>query len=487
LLFCVCFQQTAVQAQGVGVVSGAHGHYLHLDANNVLVNVEDQVAVVTSTQRFENTSADSIRFTFAFPLAEDASPIGIRWFIDNVWYRGIIEAVRPDTTLPGGGGDGGGDPSGLRQYLGETPFYFDIEHQLAANASVIVELQYVQLLPYAFGNVDFEFPNTYAPIQAGPITEQSFQFDLSSQRSIDNITMLSHPGFTTENLVNKATMMLDRSELDMDTHYHVRYTLSQQELGLFGFSTLLVDSLVADERAGGFFTFVVEPDPNDNENVIEKVFTLIIDRSGSMQGDKIIQARDAASFIVNNLNEGDRFNIVDFSSSANNFRPEHVLFNESNKQAALDYISGLNSGGGTNIADALTGAISQFEAADDNTANLIVFFTDGEATIGVEDTPGILALVESAVAQAETNPVLHTFGIGTNVDTQLLTLLATNNGGQSAFLGNDELESRITEFYLGIRSPVLLNTSLSFDQAGITDVVPFPLPSLYKGQQMIVS
>ena len=490
IFMALCFGLTTnlVWGQGVGVVDATAENYLLLDANQIDVQVEDQVAIVTSTQRFRNTTPDSTLFTFAFPLAEDASPISIRWQINDIWYRGAIEPVPQDTTLPGEGGDGGGGRVPLDDYLGETPLLFEIEQFLGQDSSVTVELQYVQLLPYQFGNVDFEFPNQYTAIQSVPVAEQELTFNLSSQRSVLDVVLLSHSGSTVENGGNTATLSYEGSELPLTSDYRVQYTLSQDELGLFGFSTWFPDSLVVDEAGQGFFTFVAEPDASENTEVIDKVFTLIIDRSGSMTGTKIDQAREAADFIVNNLNEGDLFNIIDFSSEVQSFQSEHVSFTPQNRDAALQYISSIRASGATNISGALQLAISQFAMLQGgNTANLIVFFTDGQANRGVSDTQGILDLVEEEVTVTETQPVIYTFGIGSNVDTQLLTLLARNNNGLVEFLGNDQLESRITDFYLRIRNPVLLNTSIAFDRTGIVEIFPAPLPSLYKGQQMIVS
>ncbi len=485
LLFMLGVPAQRSLAQGVGIVDASSATYLNLSANHIDVNVEEQVAIVTSTQQFTNTLTDSTTFTFAFPMAEDASPIGIRWQIDDTWYRGIIEAVPQDTTLPGGGSDG--TPTSLTTFLGGTPFYFDIEQHLPADSSIIVELTYVQLLPYAFGNVDFVFPNKYNAIQTALVQEQSFTFNLFSQREINSLDLLQHTAFTLENFENGVRLTYDGSEIPMTEDYEVRYALNQDDLGLFGFSTLLADSVVADEGLPGFFTFVAEPDASESSEAINKVFSLVIDRSGSMGGDKIRQARDAASFIVNNLNEGDQFNIVDFSAGVTNFRDGHVEFNEQNRDAALTYIGNLTAGGGTNISGALTVAITQFQTASTSTANLVIFFTDGRATQGETNTERILDVVENTANQTESDPILFTFGIGSDVDTQLLTRLASENGGLAEFLGQDELESRITSFYLQIRNPVLLNTSIAFDRTGFEEVVPAVLPNLYKGQQMIVS
>jgi len=234
--------------------------------------------------------------------------------------------------------------------------------------------------------------------------------------------------------------------------------------------------------------FIAEPDPSESTEVIDKVFTLIIDRSGSMSGDKIVQARNAAKFIINNLNPGDKFNIVDFSEGIKSFRGEHVEFNASNETAALNYISTLVDGGSTNISGAFGKAVPQFSAASANTANIIIFFTDGEQTAGITNTDDLINYIDNLVVQSETNVIIFTFGIGSSTNTRLLNTIAANNSGLAEFLGNSELESRITEFYLMIRNPVLLKTEFETTPEGfLKEVYPVKLPNLYKGQQMILT
>ena len=206
-----------------------------------------------------------------------------------------------------------------------------------------------------------------------------------------------------------------------------------------------------------------------------------------MGGNKIVQARNAASFIVSNLNQGDKFNIVDFSSDVSAFQPAHVDFNPTNASQAQGYISGILASGSTNISGAFSVAIPQFAVTNDSTANIIVFFTDGEATSGITNTQGILDHVQDLVNASETEIMVFPFGIGAGANEQLLSQLASQNDGTAFFLGNDELEASITQFYLLIRNPVLLNTEMSFSLSGISQAYPSPLPNLYVGQQMIVA
>jgi Ca-activated chloride channel family protein len=206
-----------------------------------------------------------------------------------------------------------------------------------------------------------------------------------------------------------------------------------------------------------------------------------------MSGDKIVQARNAAKFITQNLNLGDKFNIIDFASDITSFRGEHVDFTAANESAALDYINNLLATGSTNISGAFGEAIPQFSVASSNTANIIIFFTDGQQTAGITDTDQLIEYVDNLAVQNEARISIFTFGIGSSTNERLLTTLAANNNGLADFLGSDELEEKITEFYLLIRSPVLINTSVLAEPGLLAEIYPRRLPNLYKGQQMILA
>lgn len=481
--FALLLFATQVWANGVAIVNGTNETYLRLLSSEVEVTVETQVAITTVTQVYHNDLGSAEHVRYAFPMLEAASATELLWQVNGEWFEANFAPTPQDTTIPG---DPGEDPHpDLVTFLGPNPLYFDIVQDVAADSNLVVQLTYVELLPYSFGNVTYRYPNDYDLIQSQPLNYQHLEFLLNSARTIDNIVLLSHTPTTVYNDGYEAFVATEIYESAADD-YEVQYALSVEELGLFDFSTYLPDSVVPDDHGGGFFTFIAEPDPSDNVDTIDKVFTLIIDKSGSMSGNKIVQARNAASFIVQHLNEGDRFNLVAFSDWANSFQPDHVDFTPNNESAALSYISELQSGGMTNISGAFSLAVPQFDATDENTANIIIFFTDGQATTGITETQALLQHVEDLVNQTETDVTIFTFGIGIDANTQLLTLLATQHDGIAEFLGNDELEVVITEFYLQIRNPVLLDTEMTFSSPVISETYPDPLPNLYKGQQLIV-
>jgi len=475
---------SVLSANGIAIVDANEPQYLRLVSSSVDVNVENQVAIITTTQEFRNEADTTVFIKYGFPLSESASAINLRWFVNSAWHIAAMAPTPQDTTLPGSGDS---TDQLLLNYLGGFPLFYNIAQSIASDSLLIVELTYVELLPYQFGSVSFNYPNNYTSLQSEYLDRQEFMFTISSGRTIETVQLLNHTATSITNDGNEATVYFVEYEIPADNDYLLEYTLSLDELGLFSLSTFLPDSVVPDDYGRGFFVFIAEPDPSDTTGVINKVFTLIIDRSGSMIGNKIIQARNAASFIVEHLNPGDYFNIVDFSTEVTSFQPQHVAFNSANESTALNYIADIIASGGTNISGAFELAIPQFASASDTTANIIIFFTDGQATVGVTNTPGILNILDTLTANQNTEISIFPFGIGTSVNEQLLTLIASGNNGLAAFLGNDELEDRITEFYLLIQNPVLLNTNMTFSIPIILETYPQPLPNLYIGQQLVVA
>ncbi len=470
-------------ANGVLFSKTELGAYLTLQETSINVTIEGQVANTVATGAFVNTLADSMVVTFAFPLPDGASATGLRYKTDGLWYEASFSPLPQDTTIIS---DPGQDDAVLRQYLGENPLFYNIEQAFSIDSTMVIELSYVELLPYKFGSVTYRFPNNYSEIQQTHIYNQELNLLLNSDRTIENINFLSHDADSLTSTGNTAFLAYNASEVLANKDMVVQYQLSLDELGLFSLSTFMPDSLVIDDYGRGFFTFIAEPDPSENSEVIEKVFTLIIDRSGSMDGNKMIQARDAAKFIVENLNEGDKFNIISFASNVTSFSINHMEYNIENAEAAINYIQSLDANGMTNISGAFDTAVPQFQAANNQTANIIIFFTDGDQTAGILDTDQLINHINNLIIQSEKQIALFTFGIGYNVNERLLADIATSNSGLFEFLADDDLENVITDFYLMIQNPVLINTVITYSPDLMTETYPKVLPNLYKGKQLMV-
>ncbi len=468
-------------ANGVAIYNDETGTCLRLMSSKVEVTVNNQVAVIKTTQTFLNNLGYDLKVKYGFPLNNAASATQLGWKVNNLWHTANISATPQDTTHPGGNTN-----VNIQQYLGATPLYYSIPNQIKKDSTILIELTYVQLLDYQFGKVYFTYPNDYRKIQQSIIIDQVFDFKLHSDRTIDSLFLTSHSGATITNSGNTAEIYYHTMEASANANYKVNYSLSLSQLGLFGFSTFIPENEVPDNLGNGFFTFVVEPDPSANTNVINKRFTFIVDRSGSMSGTIMDQAKEAAKFVVNNLNEGDKFNIVSFSNDVTSFMPQHVDFNLTNQNAAINYINTMQANGSTNISGAFNTAITQFTNTGNTYANIIIFFTDGEPTAGITNINDLNTYIQGLVTSSGATICIYNFGIGL-ANKQLLNLIASNNNGFATFLGSSQLQQTISDFYLTIRNPVLLNPQISFQPNIAQEIYPVDLPDLYKGKQMIIS
>jgi Ca-activated chloride channel homolog len=446
------------------------------------VDIHNQIAVVTVKETFKNLQSSNVAPRYYYPLAEGCSATQLRWYSQGFWWQANI-SPNP-SSAPGGPST---LPSYFTNYVGSFPIVFDFTTVLFPQDTLAVELTYVQLLPYTEGNVDLSIKNNYTPISTTTLLGQTLDVELNSTRNITSFLSLNQVPNSIEHSTNHGICHYAISNAVANTDYHLRYSLDSSELGLWSVSTYR-DS-VPDNWSRGFFTFIAEPDPSNTTQIINKVFTLIIDRSGSMSGTKITQAKQAASYIVNHLNEGDQFNIVQFNESNSAVWNSHQQYNPTNAQTALNFINNISASGMTNIGSAFLTAIPQFNNTSNETANIIIFLTDGCPTAGITDTQQLRTYIHNLMAINEATIYLYNFGIGINdVNTQLLTQTSTDNHGLVQFLGQDDVYTSMTSFYNIIRNPVLLDPVITVDPANaVEQMFPSPLPNLYIGKQMIVS
>jgi Ca-activated chloride channel family protein len=464
LLLCIA----TMQAGGVMNVTSRNGLYLFPQAVDIHTTIQNQVAITVTTQTFRNTTGAAAKLGFLFPVPINATVTGFRWWQNGELRTAGISGKPQDTSVVGSGGTGsGGGVTALDAYLGQSPFIFPFKDSIAADSSIVVELTYAELLRYGSGTILYEFPMSTASLGAPPL-RLSMTLALETNRDILSMTSPSHPDLHVTAKTRTAIVSDTIASLSPDRDIEVRYSLAQSALGV----TLMSNKPAGDD---GYFIMLAEPDPQTAQGaVIDKTFTFIIDVSGSMQGAKLANAKEAARYTIEHLNPSDRFNVIKFSDNATKFQPDPVLATSANIRDGVSYIESLGIEGGTNLEKPLMLALGQNMGA--NTSNVIVFLTDG-----------IASLDQAKIQAANTSSTrIFVFGIGTDVNTSLLTTLATNNNGLAEFLGADDVNNRIPSFYNKIRNPLLQDIQLSFTAGDVYEVYPKPIPDIYVGEQLVV-
>ncbi|KAG8082633.1 hypothetical protein GUJ93_ZPchr0014g47619 [Zizania palustris] len=169
----------------------------------------------------------------------------------------------------------------------------------------------------------------------------------------------------------------------------------------------------------------------------------VLDVSGSMAGTKLALLKRAMGFVVQHLGPCDRLSVIAFSSSAR--RLFHLQrMSHYGRQQALQAISSLGAGGGTNIADALKKAVKVIEDRSyKNSVCSIILLSDGQDTYSISSavqgaSPDYKSLVPSSVLNDARHMVpLHAFGFGVDHDSDSLHSIAEASGGTFSFIEDE--------------------------------------------------
>jgi len=215
----------------------------------------------------------------------------------------------------------------------------------------------------------------------------------------------------------------------------------------------------------------------------------VLDRSGSMAGEKLEQVRAAALQVLEGLEDGERFNILVYNEAVESFSPQPVVKNSQTMRAAREYLGGLRVRGGTNIHDALLEALRM--QSTEGCLPIVLFLTDGLPTVGQTSEKAIRDLVLKG------NPCerrVFTFGVGVDVNAPLLDRLALDTRAASTFvLPKEDVEVKVGQVFQRLCGPVLAGPKLEArDGRGgpalgrVREVTPAPLPDLFQGDQLIV-
>src|SRR5207245_6789209 len=180
----------------------------------------------------------------------------------------------------------------------------------------------------------------------------------------------------------------DKDQAVLDKDFQLYYAAGSKDVGL--------TALTHRPSPGhdGYFMLLVSPRAElSKEQQVPRDMILVLDTSGSMRGKRMTQARNALKYCLANLGKGDRFAMINFATAVNKYTERLLAVEDDEIEKAKKWVDGLEATGGTAINDALETALGFRPAADDGRTFTIVFFTDGQPTIGETNTDKILANV----------------------------------------------------------------------------------------------
>ncbi|MEV0648600.1 VIT domain-containing protein [Phytomonospora sp. NPDC050363] len=242
-----------------------------------------------------------------------------------------------------------------------------------------------------------------------------------------------------------------------------------------------------EDNEGGTFQLTVLP-PSGVEGVRPRDVVVLLDRSGSMSGWKMIAARRAAARIIDTLTTADRFALRCFDhdvESPDQLGPGLVEATDRHRYRAVEYLARADARGGTVLLEPLREAVRLLgadTAGETPRDRVLILVTDGQ--VGNEDQ--ILA----ELAGGLTGVRVHVVGIDRAVNAGFLNRLAVTGRGRCELVeSEDRLDEATARIHRRIASPVV--TELSWRAEGFTPdqttLAPTRVPDLFTGAPVVVS
>jgi Ca-activated chloride channel homolog len=459
-----------------GPMPGWHPFPLEVKYHKVDVDIQEMSASTSIDQEFYNPSGMRLEGFYLFPIPEGAVINKFSMYIngqeteaemlDANKARAVYEDIVRRSI----------DPA-LLEYYRQGLFKVRI-FPIEPYSTKRIKISYRQILQSDNGTAEYLYPLNTEKYSSKDLEDVSIRATVSSQAPIKNIYCPTHEVDIIRKDAYHSIVSYEAHRVRPDKDFSLFFRTDHSKIGM---------SAITQRDYGerkGFFLFDISPDIDVKENEIEeKDIAFVLDVSGSMAGGKLKQAKRALLFCIDNLNKGDRFEVVRFSTEAEALFKSYEPANEENKQKAMRFIDDLKAVGGTNIEDALKLAIQQKDRG--YRPRVILFLTDGKPTINETDEEKLVGLIKK---RAESPVRIFTFGIGSDINTRLLDKITTATNAYRTYITPDEdIEIKVSNLYTKIQSPVLTGLKITTDPGvRLSEVYPQELPDLFKGSSITV-
>ncbi|WP_431909394.1 VIT domain-containing protein [Nonomuraea jabiensis] len=454
---------------GFGALRTERGN-LPLESVDVNADISGLIAGVEVTQGFRNPFDVTLEATYVFPLPDRAAVTGFRMEADDRVIEGVLKERAQaradyDQALR----------EGRRAAIAEEdrPDVFTIRvGNILPGERVSVRLTMSQPLPYEDGAATFRFPLVVAPryIPGSPVDGPSAGDGVAPDTdAVPDASRISPPvllpGFPDPVRLSLSATVdaggLELRELASSLHvveeegHTVRLRpgerLDRDFILRLSFDASTSLQLDGPPGQGGTFALTVVPPPLQSART-PRDLVLVLDRSGSMGGWKMVAARRAAARIVDTLTAQDRFAVLTFDSVVEEAFEGLVEASDRNRYRAVEHLARVDARGGTELLEPLRRAVALLGGRNER-ERVVVLVTDGQ--VGNEDQ--ILEQAGGALSAMR----VHTVGIDRAVNAGFLGRLAGLGAGRCELVeSEDRLDAAMEQIHRRIGAPLVTDLSL---------------------------
>lgn len=449
-------------------------------------------AKIILRQRYLHNGPNPVEAIYTFPVPSDAVVIGFSMECAGRRMESIVkEAEDAGRDYEQAIREGHG--AALLQKARPNVFTVSVGH-IRPGEETLIEIVYLQRLSASEGALRLLIPTLVAPRYTSPSSGGSAQSPHPpieySKDALYTLTVDLMFDLGRAISIESPSHDIVIEDLQGQRSHAKRVRLEKPEPAL---DRDLVISAFGDEaeQAAGFLahkqpdepgTFALTIVPDFQQKRSKRLGTdvvFVIDVSGSMEGLSIEQAQSALKLCLRHLREGDRVQLIAFSTHFTTFQPQLVPFTQGTLEAADRWVNALEANGGTEIQKPLLRAVADLNKNRSERPRIIVLMTDGQVT----DEHSIV----SGVEQNAHGVRIYTFGIGTSVSDFIVRELAKRTGGAAEFIyPGERIDQKVTAQFAKATALRVENPSLRFEGMSADECVPHTLPPLCDGEPWTV-
>ncbi|HEX2198798.1 MAG TPA: marine proteobacterial sortase target protein [Burkholderiales bacterium] len=496
LVIPVLVLATPAHATQGGLVLRAEGRpavVAPLVSTDVTIRIAGPVARARVVQSFRNPESDWYEGVYVFPLPESGAvdrlrmQVGERVIEGEIRERGAARATYAEARAAG-------QHAALLDQ--ERPNLFTTQvANIGPQETVMVELEYQQVVRYDAGRFSLRFPMVVGPryIPAAPMrvadggritppvmrpgSENGRSPRVAIRVSLDAGVPLAavesayHAIHVDEPSAQRREITLADGLVAADRDFELAWAAHPHDLPQAAWFT--------EEKDGRHYgVLMVLPPAATPATRLAREVVFVLDTSGSMAGASIRQAKQALLLALARLQPQDRFDVIEFNSNARPFFGDARAATRDNLAHATQWVESLEARGGTEIAVALQLALdSQKETQG---LRQVIFLTDG----AVGNEAALFRLLRERLGDSR----LFTVGIGSAPNSHFMTQAARLGRGTFTYIGRiEEVAARMGELFAKLEAPVLKGLELRWPQSAHVEAWPARLPDLYAGEPLVVA
>ncbi|MGE4488452.1 MAG: VIT domain-containing protein [Kiritimatiellales bacterium] len=490
-ILCAAAVIAAATVHGAGLLKpvGALDSGASIKSHRVEVVINNGFAQTTVDQVFANHADQDFEAVYSFPLPKEASLSELSLWIDGKEVIGeVLEKEKARKAYEKQ------VSRGKETALAEKNDFksFDISiGRIKAGQDTRVRIVYYQpvridlnigryVYPLAEGGVDDEriaFWETDNRVQE----QFSFKLKLKSAFPIKDVRM---PGYDQTAQISKTGEDKDQTVYDIQIDSAEGSASLSRDIICYYRLDDTVPARVelipyrASSKELGTFMAVITP-AADLKPITEGTdWIFVLDKSGSMSGNKIQTLTKGVEKVLGKMSPNDRFKIVTFNNHANDLTRGFVNADPANVQHWINAVQQIQADGGTALFDGLKEA---YHGLDSDRTTGIILVTDGVCNVGPTGHKAFLNLLHQYDIR------LFTFVMGNSANQPLMKRLAEDSGGFAMNISDaDDIVGRLLQAKIKVLNECMHDVDLKFSGEKVYGLTPAKPKTLFMGDQLVV-